>query len=231
MRTFILILLFIFILPLQAQRSDFNEINFTIAENKAKLHKGEELYNLPSLVYGLTSHLKTDVEKFRAIYYWVCHNIRGNYNLMDKSERAFIKFKEEPEALDEWNKKFQKEVFIKLRNKKETLCAGYAYLIKELSNLAGIECEIVYGFGEVNKVKFDNMKIPNHSWNAVKIEGKWYLCDATWSAGFIDMANFYFEFSYDDTYFLMEPSEFVKTHRPLLKKWTLISENPEIAKQ
>ena len=230
MKTFILVLLFIFNLPLQAQRSDFNEINFTIAENKAKLQEGKELYNLPSLVYGLTFYLKTDVEKFRAIYFWVCHNIRGNYDLMRKSERAFYNFKDDPEALDLWNKEFQKEVFVKLRSKKETLCAGYAYLIKELSNLAGIECEMVYGFGELNKVKFNAMEIPNHSWNAVKLDGKWYLNDATWSAGFIDMSNLFFEYSYDDSYFLMEPSEFVITHRPLEKKWILISENSELVK-
>lgn len=222
MRTFILILLFTFILPLQAQRSDFNEINFNIAENKAKLHKGKELFNLPILVYDLTAHLKTDVEKFRAIYYWVCHNIRGDYNLMRKSERAFNKYKDSPDALDQWNKEFLKEVFTRLRFKKETLCAGYAFLIKELANLAEIECEIVYGYGELNKVKFDKMRTPNHSWNAVKLEGKWYLCDATWSSGLIDMSNFLFEFEFDNSYFLMEPSEFIKTHRPIDEKWTLL---------
>lgn len=224
MRRYILILLFIFILPLQAQRSDFNEINFSIAENKAKLNKGKGLYNLPSLVYNLTAHLKTDVERFRAIYFWVCHNIRGNYDLMYKSERAFIKYKDDPEALGLWNKDFQKEVFIKLRTKNETLCAGYAYLIKELTSLAGIECEIVYGFGELNKVKFKNMEVPNHSWNAVKLNGKWYLCDATWSAGFIDMSNLFFEYSFDNSFYLMEPSEFIKTHRPLEEKWILMQQ-------
>ncbi len=228
MRTIILILLFIFILPVKAQQSDFHEIDFTIAENKAKLQKGKELYNLPALVYGLTSNLKTDVEKFRAIYFWVCHNIRGNYDLMQKSERAFIKLHDDPEALNQWNKVFQKEVFIKLRNKKETLCAGYAYLIKELANLAGIECEIVYGFGEINKMKFETMKVPNHSWNVVKLNEKWYLCDATWSAGYIDMSNLFFEYSYDDSYFLMEPSKFSRTHRPVEERWKLIPSGVEL---
>ncbi len=225
MRNFILLLLFLFILPLYAQKSDFDKINFWKAEYMAKQHKGEELYNLPGLAYGLTSELNTEVERFRAIYFWVCHNIRGEYNLMNKNEHKRKKLKSSPEALYLWNNQFKKEVFTRLLQKKETLCTGYAYLIKELSNLAGLECEIIYGYGLANHVKFDNMDAPNHSWNAVKLDGKWYLCDATWSSGFIDMSNFLFAFEYEDAYFLMEPTEFAKSHQPINEEWTLLVQN------
>jgi transglutaminase/protease-like cytokinesis protein 3 len=222
------LLLFAFTLSLHAQQSDFDGINFWKSEHIAKQYKGAELYNLPKLAYDLTSKLNTEGERFRAIYYWVCHNIRSEFNLMYKNERTRNKLKNDPEALHLWNNQFKKEVFTRLLQKKETLCTGYAYLIKELSELAGLECKIIYGYGEENKAKFENIDAPNHSWNVVKLNGKWYLCDATWSTGFIDMSTFLFEFNYDDTYFLMEPSEFVKSHRPIDEKWKLVIHNSEV---
>lgn len=227
MRNFILIALFTFMLPLHAQQSDFDTINFWRAEYIANQHKGEELYNLPVLAYDLTSQLNTEAERFRAIYFWVCHNIRGNYDLMYKNERTRKRLKKTPEALLIWNNQFKKEVFTRMLQKKETLCTGYAYLIKELSNLAGLECEIIYGYDESNNIKFDALDAPNHSWNAIKLNGKWYLCDATWSSGFIDMSTFLFEFNFENDYFLMEPSEFLKSHRPVEEKWMLLISNSE----
>ena len=228
MKNFIHILVFIFLLPLHAQRSDFNKINFNKAEKIAKQHKGEDLYNLPILAFKLTTSLNTDAERFRAIYYWVCHNIRGENDLMNKNNRQLKKLKNDPDAERIWNKQFKKNVFNKLRDDKETLCIGYAYLIKELSNLAGIECEIIYGYGLANNVKLKNIEAPNHSWNAVKLNGEWYLCDATWSSGFFDESINLFEFDYDDSYFLMEPTKFAISHKPVDKAWNLILNKPEI---
>lgn len=225
MRNFIFLLLFAFILPLHAQQSDFDKINFWRADYVANQHKGEELNNLPMLAYGLTSPFNTEVERFRAIYYWVCHNISGEYNLMNENNKKQKKLKNNPEALSLWNNQFKKEVFTRLQQEKETLCIGYAYLIKELSNLAGLECEIIYGYAQSNITKLKNIDAPNHSWNAVKLNGKWYLCDATWSSGFIDLSTFLFEFNFENTYFLMEPTEFIKSHKPVEEEWTLLIQN------
>lgn len=222
MRSCILILCFIFMLPLQAQRSDFETIDFTRADQIAAAHKGEDLYSMPILVYNLTKNLNTDVEKFRAIYYWVCHNIKGEYHLMVENIRMRKKLQNDIIALFYWNNTFKKQVFKKLLNDKETLCSGYSFLIKELATLAGLESEIIDGYGLMNKVNIDNIDGPNHSWNAVKLDGKWYLCDATWSSGLTDVSSYLFEFDYDDSYFLMEPVEFAKTHKPIEAQWTLI---------
>lgn len=227
MKNFILLLLFTFILPIHAQLSDFEKLNFDKAEYIANKYKGENLYNLPKLTYNLTSSLNTEVERFRAIYYWVCNNISGEYNLINKNERAIKKFKNNPKALGLWNNKFKKELFTILLKKKETICIGYAYLIKELSNLAGLECEIIYGYDQLNSIKNKNIDAPNHSWNAIKLNGKWYLCDATWSSGFLDLSTFLFEFEFDNSYFLMDPLEFIKSHKPVNEQWTLLVQNYE----
>ena len=227
MRTTLLLLCFTFTLLLHAQRSDFNEINFQKADKIAKRYKGEALYNLPVLALRLTAQLETDVERFRAIYYWVTHNISGDYILMTTNEQTHKRLNHNPSALLQWNRQYKKEIFTTLREEKKTLCTGYAYLLKELANLAGLECEIIHGYGSIGSKKIDNMTIPNHSWNIVKLDGTWYVCDATWSSGIINMETYKFEFNYDDSFFLMEPQAFAKTHKPILEKWTLLDKDIE----
>lgn len=48
------------------------------------------------------------------------------------------------------------------------VCQGYSYGYKALADALGLECEIVIS------------KSLNHSWNMVKIDGKYYYVDATW---------------------------------------------------
>ena len=64
------------------------------------------------------------------------------------------------------------------------MCTGYAYLIKELCFLANIESEIIDGYARTVRSNIDALDMANHSWNAVKLNNKWYLCDATWSSGY-----------------------------------------------
>lgn len=65
---------------IEAQISDFDNINFENADKTAYAYKGNDLTNLPGLAYNLTHNLSTDVEKFRAIYTWVSTNIESDYN-------------------------------------------------------------------------------------------------------------------------------------------------------
>ncbi len=224
MRVLIVITAFIFLMPLRAQRSDFEAIDFWRADYIATQQQGEGLQQLPILVHHLTATLNTEVEKFRAIYYWVCHNIKGNYYLMRKNRNMIRKLENDAQALETWNNAIQKEVFKRLLTSNETLCTGYAYLLKEMAALAGIDSEIVHGTGIWNGNGSSSKDKSMHSWNAVKLNGKWYLCDATWSSGYIDMENLLFTFDYDDRFFLMEPEDFAKTHQPAQVKWELLTQ-------
>ena len=75
MKKILFIWLFAFVWQIQAQQSDFDTIDFERADLIALSYKGEELNNLPVLAYNLTHKLNSDVERFRAIYTWVCQNI------------------------------------------------------------------------------------------------------------------------------------------------------------
>ncbi len=207
--------------PILAQQSDFSSINFNKADAVANKYKRESLVSLPILSYNLTNTLTTDVEKFRAIYRWVCANIENDYYAYVKNKNARKRFAKDSLKLVIWNEDFTRKTFKKLLNEQKTLCTGYAYLIKELANLADIECEIINGYGRTTDANIGKLSIPNHSWNAVQLNNKWYLCDATWSSGIYDLSNHSFEFDYNDGYFLTHPNLFVKDHYPLNVQWLL----------
>jgi transglutaminase/protease-like cytokinesis protein 3 len=62
---------------------------------------------------------------------------------------------------------------------------------------------------------------PNHSWNAVKLEGVWKLLDATWASGAADddCQTIIREFS--PFYFFPDPEQFKLSHLPADSSWQL----------
>lgn len=217
--TFFYILIFV-LNNANAQISDFKTIDFTQADNIAKSNNGDNLNNMPLLTYKLTNMLSTDIEKFRAIYTWVCNNITGDSNQHNKVSRKRKQLKNDSLGYIIWNNEYKKIAFKKLLKHKKTMCTGYAYLIKEFCFLANIECKIVDGYGRSVESNVNSLESVNHSWNAVKLNNKWYLCDATWSSGYM-LNNYLFIKDYNDGYFLTEPTLFAKNHYPIQKKWFL----------
>ena len=67
---------------------------------------------------------------------------------------------------------------------------------------------------------------PNHSWNAIKLNGKWYLSDPTWASGIPNPETNIFTFRYNDGYFLAHPELFAINHFPIEKKWSLLNDTP-----
>ncbi|KAB8152446.1 hypothetical protein EZY14_013620 [Kordia sp. TARA_039_SRF] len=216
------IFLYIFVFQATAQISDFSHISFEKADKIALKYKDETLHNLPDLVYKLTSQLDTDAERFRAIFKWVCSNISNNYRLYERNKRNRQRYKDNPARLKEWNSKFQKIIFKRLLKNRSTICTGYAYLVKELANLADIECEMIHGYGRTSTINLKTLDSPNHSWNAVKLDGKWYLCDPTWASGNPDPETYQFQFDFNDGFFLSNPKIFAINHHPITKKWFLL---------
>jgi transglutaminase/protease-like cytokinesis protein 3 len=104
----------------------------------------------------------------------------------------------------------------------KTACTGYAWLLRELCRHAGITCEIVDGYSKRVGSKQGRGELPDHSWNAVLLDGEWYLCDPTWSAGAVDTNNRIFVFRFEERYFLADPNVFKRNHSPLVKNWSLI---------
>ena len=215
------ILFIISILQCNAQSAHINHLNFKKADSIALVYKGAKLDNLPILTHKLTANLSSDTEKFRAIYKWVCTNIENDYNLYFKNSFKRKKLQKNTTKLTHWNRKFRKTIFNTLLKKNRTICTGYAFIIKQLAELANIECEIVNGYGKTSSTRKTDLSIPNHSWNAVKLNNKWYLCDATWASGIQNPETMNFEFNYIDGFFLSNPNLFAMNHFPENQKWLL----------
>lgn len=225
MKRLLYLLLLCFTYQSYAQISDFAHTDFKKADSIAQVYKDEGLQNLTELSRKLTSNLDTDVERFRAIYKWVCNNISNDYNLYLRNKHKRERFKNDSLRLKNWNDEFRKKLFKKLLKQQKTICTGYAYLVSELSRLADIKCDIVQGYGRVSTTDIEKLTLPNHSWNAVWLNNKWYLCDPTWASGIPNPETNRFTFYYNDGFFLANPELFAVNHFPLENKYWLIDES------
>lgn len=121
--------------------------------------------NLPLLVAELTKGKADEVGKFKAIFYWTVFNIKYDYRAYFATGGSYVSI---PHIV----------------KSKRALCIDYAALMDTLCHLAGVENTTVLGYAtdELFDVH-DSVYIDNHAWNAVKLNGLWYLYDATWSTG------------------------------------------------
>jgi|GEM_PF-1331295 len=164
--------------------------------------------NLDSLSKLLTKNFSSDSEKVRSVFVWVAENIA--YDVALYTDR--VKF-----ANVLQHHKDQSQSVAEVFKHRKAVCEGYANLVKALCMHSGIRCKTVEGIGRPKKNAAEL-----HGWNAVWINGNWNLLDVTWAAGAIDTRTKKFQKSFDDTYFLMPPEEFIKTHYPFDPMWQLI---------
>jgi transglutaminase/protease-like cytokinesis protein 3 len=145
----------------------------------------------------------------------VCTNIRSDYQLYAKVKQVRKRYQSDPVSLAVWNQKINRQMYQQLREKRSTVCTGYAYLIRTLAYHAGIACKLVDGYARSSQSNVGGPGIPNHSWNAVRIDSVWYLSDATWSSGQVYEPNGFYIPNFRESYFLVQPSSFLRSHYPL----------------
>ena len=90
------------------------------------------------------------------------------------------------------------------------VCAGYAKLLEALGQAIGEE--IVYVTGD-SRSSTSDLEGQSHAWNAAKINGQWYLIDATWDSGSVDRASG-FKKGYKTDYLFPPPEVMGITHFP-----------------
>nr|XP_057933736.1 kyphoscoliosis peptidase isoform X2 [Doryrhamphus excisus] len=166
--------------------------------------KEKRVHDVGTIVQTITKVSRTDLEKVRAIWVWLCHNIEYDVSgFLGHSERMTS-----PE-----------EVIATGRG----VCCGYSSLCADM--LVGIECQEVAGhskgIGYRQGQSFKNVK-SDHLWNAVLLGGHWFLMDACWGAGQVNIKQESFVKRFDDFYFLTDPEEFIESHFPDEEKWQLL---------
>jgi len=209
-----------------SQPSDFWNVDFARADSVAFRYHDYSLKKPDALTDSLVINLTTDAEKFRAIFRWITDNIRYDYKTylkIMKMEGRRRKFRRGSQsALTRLSKKTFRRTIIK----KEAVCSGYAMLLEYMCNHAGIQCNVVEGYARTYNTSA--YRRPNHAWNSVYLNGKWYLADATWASGFVDPHVRRFFKKFNKNYFLTDPGLLIASHYPRDKQWTLIKDPPTL---
>ena len=206
----------------------FTEIDYRKADSCAHALRGHSLHDLPALSAKLTNGLNTEVEKFRAIFTWVAINIGNDHELFVMNKRNREKLSGNAQALDAWNREMSARTMKTLIEQRRTVCTGYAYLVRKLSMHAGIQCEIIHGYGRTVESNIGGQGILNHSWNAVRLNNTWHLCDPTWASGAYDREKREVVSKYEPSYFFAAPGLFVRNHYPLDTTWILFDQKPTL---
>lgn len=185
---------------------DFKNYDFSSIDNHAVSTKRVQEKDLTSLTNYLTRPAKNDVEKARVIFTWITDNIRYDTKSFFSGKSGVYKSSD-------------------LLKAKSSVCEGYSNMFLDMATIAGLEAVKISGFSKGYGFKDgDTVGVPNHAWNGIKINGKWYLIDSTWGAGIID-DNRQFVKRFEDFFFLTDPSKFIYSHLPKDDKWQLLN-NP-----
>ncbi len=175
-------------------------------KKRAVKEKNITTFSTAKLAFAITKNATTEKEKVTAIYKWIASNITYDNELRLSA------------ALQKEFYTSEENVMKKALERKMALCGGYAFLFKSLCEDIGISAAVIHGFTKDYSGKISKNKKPNHTWNAVKLNGKWQLLDITWAISYGNSKGS------DDFWFLTKPSDFIYTHYPETLKWTLLKQ-------
>jgi hypothetical protein len=180
-----------------------------VLDDRVKNISSADTQNIYTLSKALTEGLTTDLEKIYVIYKWVTNNIEYD------TESFFA---------NNWRGIGNANTVIQRR---KAVCDGYAELIMRLGLQSGLLVEKVEGYAKGFGYKVgEQLAAPNHAWNSVRVDGKWYLLDSTWDAGSINEGTRSYERKNSDyDFFLTNPQIFIYSHFAKEDKWNLAKNN------
>lgn len=192
--------------PIQlGDRQKISQHDFSQIDRLAKQlnYSGTSVTELANL---LAHNAQTESEKARIIYAWITQHI--TYDVA-----AF---------LDAVNNDNYPDVAVEtvLRDR-TTICSGYSNLYHALAEAMNLKSAIVIGYAKGATPASEKFQDVNHAWNSVRIDGAWYLLDATWGAG--SVRDNKFVPGYKPYYFATAPEEFINNHYPQDKGWQLLN--------
>lgn len=101
------------------------------------------------------------------------------------------------------------------------VCAGYANLLQAMGEAIGVKLPVVIGDVSPKEAR-DEFVGPGHAWNAVEVDGAWYLIDVTWDSGYLDDAQVFVK-RYTCDYFMPPPRTMALDHFPEAARWQLLA--------
>lgn len=173
------------------------------------------------LATKIADDFTSDENKARAAFFWIAKNIRYNlkefYNPKQRSYNFRYSTEEErTQKLQALKDKIITKAFIT----KTGVCEEYAQIFKKVCDLLGIEAEVIKGNARTNPKEIGKPKRgTNHAWNAVKLNGKWIILDATWAAGY-EMNGKWIR-NFENYFYNIPKNKIFKTHLPEDSTWVL----------
>ncbi|MCG9890364.1 MAG: hypothetical protein MH252_04750 [Thermosynechococcaceae cyanobacterium MS004] len=156
------------------------------------------------LAKALSSYAYTSEAKARIAYVWITNNI--SYDVQSYLSQDYKNKLVTPESV--------------LRDR-TAVCSGYSELYEALGKAMGLDVITIEGYAKGADYALGASTDVNHAWNAVKIDGYWYVVDATWGAGTLESNQFKKQFN--PFFFAPPPAQFVYTHLPVVSEWQLLA--------
>ena len=208
-------LLFFFLL------SSFAALSQNFENVDAKVLEYPRFSRVEDLANQIEKDFTKDIDKSRAGFFWLTQNIRYNlrelYNPKKRSYR--FRYSSEEEKVQKLQAIKDKLIADTFRNK-TGVCEEYAQSFKKICDLLNIEAEVIKGYVRNDAREIGTLpNSTNHAWNAVKINGKWLILDATWAAGHEYNGKWIREFN--NYFFDMPTHKIFKTHFPKETIWVL----------
>lgn len=175
------------------QKLKLEKLNQRVLQTRQDHSKPDPVSDLADrLVKGVND----DLEKTYILYKWITENISyDTATLREKMQR--------------FSTPSPQRVISSLKAQ----CDGYAQLFYTMAKRAGLNAEIITG------IAGDIRSSDGHAWNAIKLNGTWYMLDATWDAGAVTSDYRFIKNTNRYSYFLSKPEEFYKTHTIGDPKW------------
>ncbi|GAA4419841.1 hypothetical protein GCM10023187_54550 [Nibrella viscosa] len=176
------------------------ESDYSVIDNYARNTPEQFTKDLNTLSVYLTSPARSDLAKARSVYAWILSHVRYD------------------DAVYSGRRYHSEETYANgvLRSRR-TVCTGFALLYKHLLRRAGVEVVSVKGYARSDDAQAGVPVGPiDHEWNAVKLDGDWYLLDLAWAGTTMKNGK------PNDFYFLTEPQRFVAAHFPADPRWQLL---------
>lgn len=158
-------------------------------------------------INNVVSNKFTDkMDKARAIYYWVAHNIVYDTKLMRSNSTA-------------------KNTPAEILKTRRAVGIGFASLFQDMCSSADIRCLTVDGFVKYNTLQIgEKDQEINHTWAVVQLgesPDEWYYVDPAFGSGYLSADMKEFTQSYTDAYFFTEKATFNLQHFPDNSAWKL----------
>ncbi len=217
---YVIILFYLIWTPLAGQ--DFDNVDRIVATWPASFSSPDKLAAL------ISQNFTRPDEEARAAFTWIANHITYNIRALNKPQKivSFSYSSREEKQIKE--NQLQQELAIRTLRKHKAVCHGYAALYKVVCGILDIDCVIISGTAKIHESDIGRLPgTPNHSWNAVHLNGQWKFVDVTWGAGYINGSPPKFHQDYDNVYFFTPPDKFYLNHYPFDKKWLFIKMTPE----